>query len=284
MLHGNSDYQAYLDAQFEDRPRYYSAYIRMEVMSGFIGVLIEFFHTASLPEVATFADAVDLWSQRFEPRQIKSIQPLLALMTGTGLDSSKPEHKNELLVHIASIIIRYVAKLNQLCTDVGVNPTHCGRAAISFNPDLANIPESFEQFKSAFNDFEACRSQCQIDRFLSNPATQAKINKYLDHLAPLSEGDTKTSGFQKNAKVLAAFQNKPYSECTCRLCMQMGDAIIALSAPTNMRLEHTDKSFNLLCDLIQLPHHLHPSVQALQKQKRATMETTTDTRNAADKT
>jgi len=48
---------------------------------------------------------------------------------------------------------------------------------------------------------------------------------------------------------------------TCRSqCKEkIGDAVIALNAPRQMRLEHTDNSFDYLCPPIEQPHHKHPS-------------------------
>ncbi|MDZ7966366.1 MAG: hypothetical protein RM368_15540 [Nostoc sp. DedSLP03] len=37
------------------------------------------------------------------------------------------------------------------------------------------------------------------------------------------------------------------------------DVVIALNAPQNMQLEHTDNSFDYLCPSINQPHYKHPS-------------------------
>ncbi|MEQ8957151.1 MAG: hypothetical protein RLP02_04380 [Coleofasciculus sp. C2-GNP5-27] len=41
--------------------------------------------------------------------------------------------------------------------------------------------------------------------------------------------------------------------------MKIGDAVIALNAPRQMQLEHTDNSFDYLCPPIEQPHNKHPS-------------------------
>ena len=46
---------------------------------------------------------------------------------------------------------------------------------------------------------------------------------------------------------------------------EIGDAIIALDAPRDMQLEHTDHSFDHLCPPIGQPHRKHPSEQHIVK-------------------
>ena len=46
--------------------------------------------------------------------------------------------------------------------------------------------------------------------------------------------------------------------CDCKRCEKIGDAIIALDAPRDLRLEHTDSSFDYLCPSIKQPHYKHP--------------------------
>jgi ADP-heptose:LPS heptosyltransferase len=47
--------------------------------------------------------------------------------------------------------------------------------------------------------------------------------------------------------------------CDCKRCEKIGDAVIALNAPRNLRLEHTDSSFDYLCPSIKQPHCKHSS-------------------------
>jgi hypothetical protein len=45
----------------------------------------------------------------------------------------------------------------------------------------------------------------------------------------------------------------------CRLCEAIGDAVIAIESLPDVRLEHTDHSFDHFCAVTGKPHKRHPS-------------------------
>lgn len=50
---------------------------------------------------------------------------------------------------------------------------------------------------------------------------------------------------------------------SCKQCEAIGDAVISLEVPQGMCLEHSDYSFDHLCEVIEKPHFRHPSEKAL---------------------
>jgi len=69
----------------------------------------------------------------------------------------------------------------------------------------------------------------------------------------------KAQGFQKIAKNLERIFAENGDPCSCRMCGNIGDAVIALDCPRDMQLEHTDYSFDFLCPPIKQLHKLRPS-------------------------
>ncbi|HLC26572.1 MAG TPA: hypothetical protein VJM80_07355, partial [bacterium] len=67
------------------------------------------------------------------------------------------------------------------------------------------------------------------------------------------------------AENLNEILTKTVSACSCKRCESIGDAVIALDAPRNMQLEHTDKSFTHLCPPINQAHKQHPSENSIVK-------------------
>jgi len=115
----------------------------------------------------------------------------------------------------------------------------------------------FKLFVEAFNDVETCRARCRIDHFLLN-RYRAEVKAYIGQATQLPN-HTNTRGFIAIAENLREILEKGGAACSCRQCERIGDAVIALDAPRNMQLEHTDHSFNHLCPPIDQPHQQHRS-------------------------
>src|SRR5947208_2396137 len=73
LLVGASRYKAYLQGIFADRPQYISRYVAMEFMRRLIVTLISFYFTLLDDNMPTYADALSLWSERFQQREVKTV-------------------------------------------------------------------------------------------------------------------------------------------------------------------------------------------------------------------
>jgi len=165
-------------------------------------------------------------------------------------------------------IKRLEIKLRGKFKDTGINATRCARAEVIFNVDLEDMAEGFRNFIDAFNDVQRCRSHCRVDDFLLNRHGE-QVHSYVNDAAPLSKNQA-NRGFKNIAKNLDDILQEGATACTCKICSlrspttssygeRVGDAIIALETLGDMRLEHTDNSFNHLCPSLGLNHKQHPS-------------------------
>ncbi|WP_017654888.1 hypothetical protein [Fortiea contorta] len=120
-----------------------------------------------------------------------------------------------------------------------------------------NPVEGLKQFADEFGDVETCRSKCQIDQFLL-VQYRSEIEQLVEQADQLPK-NSNTRGFINIAKNLKEILTSCAAACNCKRCEKIGDVVIALNAPRNMQLEHTDNSFDYLCPPINQPHYKHPS-------------------------
>jgi hypothetical protein len=258
MLFGTHAYKQYFTSHFGDNPRYISAYVQMELKRSYLHNVVDFYFTLHLPTLPTISDAISFWSNKFRTSELKAALQMVAdLLTGHGLDFTRPRDKATAL-HILGVYIRRVElKVRGTFTDIGKDSTRCARAAVPFKVELENMAAGFKLLMEAFDDVETCRSRCRSDHFLLN-RYRPEVEAYIEQAAPLPN-NRNTRGFVALAKNLGEILERGATACSCRQCERIGDAVIALDAPRNMRLEHTDHSFNHLCPPIDQPHQQHPS-------------------------
>ena len=146
--------------------------------------------------------------------------------------------------------------------DIGSNQTRCPRAYLKINNESdVNIKDAFQQFSKKFNDSTISYSSCRLEKFITERHS-ADIKNFITQASLLS---SKTSQENRGFVEITAQLNQIIEgsiKISCSLCSRIGDAIIALEAPDNMQLEHTDYSFNHLCDFIGKSHKLHLSEYA----------------------
>jgi hypothetical protein len=258
ILVGTQAYKQYFVSQFSDNPRYISTYVQMELKRSYLSNVIDFYFTLHLPTLQTINDAFSFWSNRFRSSELKAALQLAAdLFAGQRLDFTRPRDKATAL-HILGVYIRRVElKVRRKFTDIGKDSTRCARAVVPFKVELENMAAGFKQFMEAFNDVETCRARCRINHFLLN-RYRSEVEAYIEQASQLPK-NTDTRGFIAVAENLGEILERGATACSCRRCERIGDAVIALDAPRNMRLEHTDHSFNHLCPPIDQPHKQHPS-------------------------
>jgi hypothetical protein len=258
ILFGTQAYKQYFASQFGDNPNYISVYVQMELKRSYLRNVIDFYSTLHLDTLETINDALSFWSNRFRTSELKAALQLAAdLFVAQHLDFTRPRDKATAL-HILGLYIKRVElKVRRKFTDIGKNSTRCARAIVPFHVELTNMAAGFKQFVEAFDDVETCRARCRIDHFLLN-RYRLEVEAYIEQASQLPK-NTDTRGFIAVAENLREILERGATACSCRRCERIGDAVIALDAPRNMRLEHTDHSFNHLCPPINQPHQQHPS-------------------------
>jgi len=261
VLLGSKPYRDYFGAQFGDESLYISKYVKMEFNRSFLCPILEFYFFVDMPVFETVGDALKAWSNNFRGSLHKAIEQLFGdLLDGRRLEKLDPRDKAKALRAIGFYAKRLEMKQRARFKDIGSNSTRCARATVRPSArgteDLAAV---LRRFLERFNDVANCRKRCVVDDFVLR-RYRAEVETYVKQAHQLSAPRSKTNkGFTDIANNLEKILTKGAEACSCRLCGNIGDAIIALEAPNDMRLEHTDRSFDHLCELIDQPHHRHPS-------------------------
>jgi len=263
-LLGPKIYQNYLDSQFGNDPCYISKFIQMEFKRSYLINIISFYFNTRLPTMETIDDALSYWSDKYRSSELKAIIQLVAdVIKIRAIDFSNPQDKQKALRQLGRYIKRIELKLRRELKDIGKDSTRCERAAVPLKADPEDIASGFKNFFVAFNDEESCRKRCHVDSFLLNRYL-SEIEKYVKKADGLPT-DNSTKGFKRIAENLKKLLEKGGKLCSCRMCGNIGDAIIALDAPRNMVLEHIDRAFDYLCPIICQLHKRHPSTSLLIK-------------------
>ena len=135
--------------------------------------------------------------------------------------------------------------------------TRCARATVPLEADLADMSAGFKRFLDSFGDVQTCRSKCSIHEVILM-RHRTTLEGYVQQASMLPK-NANTLGFRKIAAHLSKILNRGDAACSCWRCGFIGDAVIALETPRDMRLECTDRSFDYLCPPIQQDHKRHPA-------------------------
>ncbi|NEO34467.1 MAG: hypothetical protein F6K36_29520 [Symploca sp. SIO3C6] len=257
-LLGTQTYKQYLNSHLEGHPLYISNYVQMEMKRSYLINIISFYFMLRLDTINTIGDAITFWSNKFKTSQLKAILQLVPQLFSTHqLDLTSSQDKEKALQILGIYIKRFELLLRKKYTNIGQDATACARAVVPLNVELNNMAQGFKQFADEFGDVETCRSQCQIDQFLLE-RYRKEVEAYVEQASQLPKNN-ETRGFIKIADNLREILEQGATACSCKRCEKIGDAVIALDAPRQMRLEHTDNSFDYLCPPIEQPHYKHPS-------------------------
>ncbi|MBD2694152.1 hypothetical protein [Anabaena catenula] len=258
LLLGTQVYKQYFESQFTDQPLYISNYVQMEMRRSYLINLISFYFVLRLETINNIGDAIALWSNRFKTSELKAILQLIPQLFSTHqLNFSSPQDKEKAISILGIYIKRFELLLRKKFNNTNTDSTTCTRALVPLTLDLQNLAAGLKQFADEFGDVKNCRSKCQIDQFLL-VQYRAEIEQLIQIAAQLPK-NSNTRGFINIANNLKEILAQGATACDCKRCEKIGDAVIALNAPRNMQLEHTDNSFDYLCPTINQPHYKHPS-------------------------
>jgi hypothetical protein len=226
--------------------------------------LIDFYFILKLPTLDTIADAMTFASNQYRASRLKAALQLAGqLFEGRRFQFNSTLEKPRALRALADVIFRIHTRFHKTFTNTGRDSTRCARATIRLNIDLQNAEAEFRIFSELFDDIKSCRSKCSIDRFFTRRHKKT-VEKYVQEAKELG-GSPDTVGFKEIGGHLENILVTKGKVCSCRLCGNVGDAVIALDCDREMNLHHVDKSFNQLCDSINQPHSKHPSETAVVK-------------------
>lgn len=265
VLLGSKTYRKYFEEQFKNGRRYVSDYVLMEFKRSYLRNVLNFYFMLDMPSIETVGDAFVCWSNKFKSSELKAILQFVGQLADTfKFNVSDPKDKQKILRQIGLYVKRVEIKSRKVFKNIGKNETDCHRAKVPFQSQSdSNMTEMFRNFLQEFNDKTACRSKCSIATFFLNRyQDQVKdFIKYADKLP--NPGKTENKGFIKIISKLKETQGE--KDFSCHLCEAIGDAVIVLESPRDIRLEHTDYSFDHLCPIINQPHYKHPSETSILK-------------------
>jgi hypothetical protein len=235
---------------------YCCSYSKMEYIRGFIVPAINFYYLFKMPKILSINDALSLWSQKFQTRELKAVLSMFAgLLSNNNYDFNEYKDKEKASLRIADYILRILSIIPKKFKDVGIESNICPKINAKMELDIDKIDESFRAFLDAFNlkDKKDCNLHLFIER--NSPKIQSiKSGRELH----ISDSDPK--GFKEIVDTLTS--NIGYS---CQSCSKIGDLILAIISPNDMRLEHTDYSFDYLMMILNKKHKRHPSEISLNK-------------------
>jgi hypothetical protein len=265
MLWGSSIYKEHLKKQFSGDKCYVNSYVQMELRRSFLRNVINFYFLLDMPEVPTLNDAIEIWSNKFKTSELKAVLQLVAQLAGTHVfELTRPEDKTRTLSALSMYIKRMDVKLRRAFTNISRDSTGCARAKIDLRDLKGSQAAGLRDFVDRFDNVEECRNNCHVDRFLlTNRAKE--VREFIAQAGHLPNNDT-TKGFIRIASSLNEIAEAGAQACSCKRCESIGDAVIALDAPRDMRLEHSDNSFNQLCPPLKQPHFHHSSEAAFAKE------------------
>jgi hypothetical protein len=235
---------------------YYCSYIRMEFIRGFIVPAISFYFTLRMPTILSISDAISLWSQKFQPRELKTILSMISgLLEGHQFDFNDLKEKEKSCQIVADYIRRIMTIIPKKFKDIGIETNMCFKSnlKIDFNPD--SLDKTFREFIDSFHANKV--KDCNIHVFIEKNNSQ--IEKIIDKRG-LQIEDSNPEGFTEIVDELSSGIKN-----SCKYCSKIGDLIIALISPSDMRLEHTDNSFDYLMLILNKKHKKHPSEVYLNK-------------------
>lgn len=257
LLLATQVYRQYLESQLRSEQLYISNYIQMEIKRSYLINIISFYFVLRLDAINTIGDAIALWSNKFKGSELKAILQVIPQVFSTRqLNFSSPKDKEKAL----SLLVIYIKRFELItrrkfpnCNDY----TACSRAFVPLTIDLKNPVPDLKKFVLEFGDTKTCRSQCEIDHFLL-VKYRSEVEQLVEIASQLPR-NTNTRGFLNIAKNLKEILVVGATACDCKRCEKIGDAVVALNTPRNLRLEHTDNSFDYLCPSIKQPHYKYPS-------------------------
>lgn len=268
MLLGSQPYKRYFKDQFGENRLYISRYVKMEFKRSYLSPIIDFYFVLDMPSIESIGDAFGIWSNRFKKSELKAVLQLVGqLINSRELDLSNPNDKRKALRAIGFYVKRLEIKLKIRFKNISTNDTRCARAMPSLISARQNIEltESLGRFRERVNDVEACRNQCTVDHFLLD-RHKSQVKRYIKEASELASPKSKRNrGFIRIAENLEKIHQRGSEACSCYMCEAIGDAVIALEAPRDMRLEHTDQAFDHLCRIVGQPPYKHPSELSISK-------------------
>lgn len=234
--------------------KYICDYVNMEFLRGYIKSAINFYLLLSMSQYDSFSAALNVWANKFEIRKVKNIQQMVSnLIEANECFDDKEKSKRVL----ADYIRRLIGKLHTGFKKIEHDSTYCTKGKIDLNYDPKNIKECFLSFEEALSDNNQYK-QCNISDFIKDQYRK-EIHEIVEKADDVSGSHSRNKdGFNKIVEKLKELSEKK-NGITCAFCANLGDVVISLLSDPEWTLEHTDYSFDHLCEILNKKHRRHPN-------------------------
>ncbi len=219
-------------------------YLRMEFFRRWIITGIELYFCAR--RIGSLKEALAHFSHRFG-RQPKIILMLVANCWERALKDPPEDHVEYWGWQVYSLACLYDKLFNRHVTPP---VTGCRRGETRLDLDAPVVRKALQDF---YDRFTAGQHDCKVRSLLANPVISSMLHEIFG-------ADVK--GFSADARRAFKDAKRKYTKlaaaidcATCRTCSSIGDVLIAIEQPSWGTLYHSDHVFDLLCALLNKPHH-----------------------------
>lgn len=234
----------------------------MEFINGFLIACINFYGVLRQPNIKNTSDALYFWNNGFQSRRLKAVHAMIAnLLETRDVDLNSVRDKELAANYIAEYIQRIILLFDKKFKKIGSYSDLCQRNKYTLDiTNEDNMDQVFIKYLNGFLDKNNC-NKCKIKLFINKH--ESEISK-IKSAQNLEIADSKKSGFERLIKEIESINQ---SHISCKKCNAIGDLIISLITPVNMRIEHTDYSYDFLSEILAKEHFRHPSETEILKSK-----------------
>jgi hypothetical protein len=242
-------------------PRYINNYVRMEFYRTCIMHWIYLYVDSEHSFYKTFGDACKTFSEGFG-REAKAAVSALATINSEGYSFASPGDKEACRQKLQDQIFFLALQFRDDFIDNGDDPTKCARipVPIKFTNEPADRESLLREAARTFRKEAEARARCKIDRLF----TTESYRKKWEAISQISPSGRSKSAVVKIQSGITEAKSAPEA-ISCKLCSQMGDAVIACTLGPGWKLHSIDLAHEPISDALGLECQIHPSDRALVK-------------------
>lgn len=226
-----------------------SVYVRHEFIRRWICDMVRI--AIAIDHCDNVRDALILLEQDFAPRSVKGT---LACVARLLQENGAIDNKRTAVEEVATQALRWINQFDNVLGKQIPNRCHCQLGGRELNVDYNHILEDLHSF---YESFKAPIMDCQVNAFLEFRQLKGRTALLL------ANESARSLKVGENLHIYAEKQ----TWVTCRECVRIADAVIAMEQPPSWHLVHIDSSFDVLCEAHRRPHVRLESVIALDKKQ-----------------
>jgi hypothetical protein len=243
-------------------PRYINNYVRMEFYRTCLVQWIYLYFESAHSFYKTFGDAFKTFAEGFG-RESKITTSALATIESDGFSFARSDEKDACRQKLQDHIFFLASQFREDFTDNGQDPTRCARISdqIKFPNESADRDSLLQQVAQTFRKEPEARARCRIDHLFRVGAYRSR----LEAVSKITPAGRAKKALVKIQECIATAGAAPEA-ITCKLCSQMGDAVIACTLPIEWKLHSLDRVHEPISTALGLEYQIHPSDRALVKE------------------